>query len=873
MSASVAQFAKRRPATGRAYPCKEGLAYTDPGGMRLGVDEAAMSATFTVTTEAPDRVGDVVLSSGIDLRHYRTNPIFLYDHGMDLTLPIGKAEDPQGNLCVFPDLVNRRTIATCFFSQRIKEAEQIFALVVEKILRATSIGFNPLSSPVRRSSQEPNDNSLEPGYLFERIDLLEISVVRTPAQPQATLLRSILSKNRLAGYPIAESIRKSLEPLAAPRVAQAPGWTPPEVKTDGPHSFSSTQFNLRDAGYSRSQGDPLPYLAKMATRIPDSDLAADGREADFHITVKYGLHTQDAEDVRRVIEGFGPVRVKLGKVSLFPAKETDAQRDVYDVVKVDVEGEDIHRLNKIISESLEHTDTHPQYSPHVTLAYVKPGLGSKYTGKHPAVGHELIFDHLSFSPNEGEPTDIALLGNGGLTDMSKKWKKAPLPKKDALAEGSGTAGGYTVPTQRPRCEHEEGKPDMKTAIAEVMRIYEDQAPPEGPHDAYHDAKGSVYHQHAAEAPEEYLKAVRGALGALDDVREVAQHHEPPGEGYEKVYTRATAQERVQSMEKFLNKWAGVVSEVEAEGEKPSERALVDEIAAKLFEKFQKEYTGSLLVAPPAEKAFNPEEDYESKEDLDAAGLEDVADPMATAMAPDMPPGQSLVQAMIDLIESRLPQQEEEKREYFEECLAGHYEWAQENYPDAGFGGEASSEEAEGDEDTEKSETPEKEEGEETPDETAEDTGDDAQEEEETEEALDRYRQPAPPKSRKPRRKGFISVVKSLGRKAMGCIKEAADHLHEVAGLEPKMFGPRHQKKALEHGRALDALHGAVNGVHEQDDDPEPEKKPDLPPPDAPAALDEHDAAMKALAERWGAMDATMARIDEAFYRATGKRCS
>ena len=160
------------------------------------------------------------------------------------------------------------------------------------------------------------------------------------------------------------------------------------------HEYASTQFDLEDAGYSRSQGNPtFGILPGMANRIPDGELAEDGRETEFHITVKFGLHDHDPMRLVEVVRGFGSVRVRLGKTSIFPAKEGAD----YDVVKIDVEGEDLHRLNKLITDSVPNTTTHPTYRPHITLAYVKAGLGEKYAGNIEVEGFVLDFDVLTFS--------------------------------------------------------------------------------------------------------------------------------------------------------------------------------------------------------------------------------------------------------------------------------------------------------------------------------------------------------------------------------------------------------------------------------------------------------------------------------------------
>jgi 2'-5' RNA ligase len=138
---------------------------------------------------------------------------------------------------------------------------------------------------------------------------------------------------------------------------------PDLAAAEPPREFSSTQVELPPAISSK--------LRQLADSIPDSELGEDGREDAPHVTVKFGLHTNDIADVRRVLAGEAPITLTFGKTSLFPAKEGAD----YDVVKVDVDSPDLHRLNAKIAGALEHTDTHPDYKPHATIAYVKAGLG------------------------------------------------------------------------------------------------------------------------------------------------------------------------------------------------------------------------------------------------------------------------------------------------------------------------------------------------------------------------------------------------------------------------------------------------------------------------------------------------------------------
>jgi len=161
------------------------------------------------------------------------------------------------------------------------------------------------------------------------------------------------------------------------------------------HEFSSTQFDLPK--------DLADATRAASMKIPDADLAEDGRETNPHIILKYGLHTGDPEAVRAAIGDAGPVEVKLGKTSVFKGEKAD-------VVKAEVEGPALHALNQRIADALPHTDTHPTYQPHVTLAYVKPGLGEKYAGMRDLEGKTIRLDRVTFSDQNGRTTEVPLRG-------------------------------------------------------------------------------------------------------------------------------------------------------------------------------------------------------------------------------------------------------------------------------------------------------------------------------------------------------------------------------------------------------------------------------------------------------------------------------
>jgi len=113
------------------------------GGKEPTFDQGKMSATGILTTNMQDREGDILEVAGIWTGNHQFNPIALLDHGLYFPLPIGKTEDPDGSYTVLIDAEAGECIQTTYFSQTLPEAEQVYHLYVEGILRGNSIGYSP----------------------------------------------------------------------------------------------------------------------------------------------------------------------------------------------------------------------------------------------------------------------------------------------------------------------------------------------------------------------------------------------------------------------------------------------------------------------------------------------------------------------------------------------------------------------------------------------------------------------------------------------------------------------------------------------------------------------------------------------------------
>jgi len=147
-------------------------------------------------------------------------------------------------------------------------------------------------------------------------------------------------------------------------------------------------------------------LADAISRLADTLLEEDwlytdkpgyGKEEDIHVTVKYGLHDHDLPKMQDFLKKWmngRKIKMTLKKVSKF-----DSNPD-YDVIKLDVDSKDLEELNKAVSENFPNTETHPEYIPHITLAYVKKDMGDGLIGNESFDGEDVESNTFDFADKD-----------------------------------------------------------------------------------------------------------------------------------------------------------------------------------------------------------------------------------------------------------------------------------------------------------------------------------------------------------------------------------------------------------------------------------------------------------------------------------------
>ncbi len=125
---------------------------------------------FIGTTEVPDRDGEVIKASAWQVDRYTKNPVVQWAHQYD--------KPPIGRTLSIRQTKQKETVFEIEFAEKetYEFADTIYKLCKEGYLNATSVGFIPIESEKGKG---------EVVKLFTKVELLEVSIVPVPSNPEA----------------------------------------------------------------------------------------------------------------------------------------------------------------------------------------------------------------------------------------------------------------------------------------------------------------------------------------------------------------------------------------------------------------------------------------------------------------------------------------------------------------------------------------------------------------------------------------------------------------------------------------------------------------------------------------------------------------
>lgn len=203
------------------------------------------------STATPDRHGDVIDQTGWDLTSFRRNPVILFGH--DQADPVARATSIG--------IENGKLVADIAFPAEgtVRRSDYVWSLIEAGVLSAVSVGFKPLLS-------EPMPDLR--GSRYRRAELLEVSLVSVPANPDALIETPILpgaSRGALLSAPPAGAGKATIADRRATVAAMRIGThrTPSKLS---PLADRTGQL-ARLAALAASVGPDRPKLAARAASL------------------------------------------------------------------------------------------------------------------------------------------------------------------------------------------------------------------------------------------------------------------------------------------------------------------------------------------------------------------------------------------------------------------------------------------------------------------------------------------------------------------------------------------------------------------------------------------------------------------------------
>lgn len=294
---------------------------------------------FKASTEIEDRDDDIIRADGWKIDTYKTNPIILYMHQRTL---------PAVARCVniFIDKLNKQLVMDVKFPtleelstdiehvhDHAKFSDMLYNMYVNGYMNTVSVGF--MGIKFSRRTDQPDVPEYARGILFEEQELLELSLVTIPANPDAQMVRSAMAKGLIteADYKVATEYTKLLLHQKG------------NLKSDGVVAYDEativeTEWSAADV---RSELDPIE-LAKVSLIWNNQKEEEDLTKADSKFP-----HHETNGDVNKnaLIAAKGAILGARGGAKPFP----DQSQDDFDMMILSAV--DIHLNNHLKAAELD----------------------------------------------------------------------------------------------------------------------------------------------------------------------------------------------------------------------------------------------------------------------------------------------------------------------------------------------------------------------------------------------------------------------------------------------------------------------------------------------------------------------------------------
>ena len=258
----------------------------------------ARTLTFVFSDESVDRYGDVIYARGWDLANFNANPIALFGHDAStVENVIGRAKNVRvEGSALIGDIE--------FMGADVNpNAEAVYQMVKGGFLKTVSVGFQPIEWELSKDKSRPQ------GVNFKKQELLEISIVPIPANPNA------LVQAKAAGIAI-ERLGLQVEATRAPEATEQ-NTAAPKIHKKGLYSVSFLASILSDLGYlqdsvaweSEYEGDNSPIPQALLDAMKQLGQVLIDMTAEEVAELLAGRDDDEAEEGETVSLSAGDIRL------------------------------------------------------------------------------------------------------------------------------------------------------------------------------------------------------------------------------------------------------------------------------------------------------------------------------------------------------------------------------------------------------------------------------------------------------------------------------------------------------------------------------------------------------------------------------------
>lgn len=142
-------------------------------------------------------------------------------------------------------------------------------------------------------------------------------------------------------------------------------------------------------------------IREFQSNIADDQLAAGGREQESHVTLLYGFKDEELQNVLDALAEMQAPSATFFQLDAFPAGKDGAP------LHVCVDSPDLQQLHSKLRSKIPAVCTHPEYKPHVTIAYMNDA-SSLVGANGPIFGESRVLDRAFIALQSGRKIEVSL---------------------------------------------------------------------------------------------------------------------------------------------------------------------------------------------------------------------------------------------------------------------------------------------------------------------------------------------------------------------------------------------------------------------------------------------------------------------------------